>query len=103
MAMDKPQANSLDNVKPYFDEYADLRRAKERIEARMKELDPLVRPALDGKGAVIHNGYMFELRTNKGRKSYDYKAMAADGINVEDYAKVGAPSTSLYIKQVNEA
>ena len=33
---------------------------------------------------------------------YDYKAMTADGIDLEPYTKTGAPSSRYEIKRVNE-
>lgn len=93
--------SSLDNVKAAMDEMAELKGAKERIERRMKELDEVVRPALLGKGPVVYNGFQFQCSLVKGRKTYDTKKMAEDGLPVENYAKQGADYTRFEIKRVN--
>ena len=98
----KQAQGSLDNFKPLLDERADLYRSKKRIEERIKELDEALRPTLEGRGAVIWNGYQFEVTAIPGRTTYDYKMMEADGIDLEPYKKVGAPSTRFNIKPVKE-
>lgn len=99
----KPEVQtSLDNVKPLLDERGELHMAKKRIEDRIKQLDEDLRPVLAGRGAFVHNGYQFEVAITAGRTSYDYKAMAADGIDISKYAKVGAPSTRFTVKAVQE-
>ncbi len=94
---------NLDNVKPYLEEYAELRKEKKGIEDRLKHLDSTVRPMLDGLGAVMVAGFMFELKVNKGRRTLDKAALIADGIDVENYYRVGTPFTSLFIKEVATA
>lgn len=92
----------MDNLKPLLDERAELAMSKKRIEDRIKVLDEDLRPVLNGRGSVVHNGYQFEVTTAKGRTTYDTKAMAADGIDIEAYSKTGAPSTRFTVKAVNE-
>jgi hypothetical protein len=43
---------------------------------------------------------MFELKINKGRKGLDKAAVEAAGIDLEPYYKVGAPYTSLFVKEL---
>jgi len=98
------QANaSLDNLKTLMDERAELTQSKKRIEGRIKELDTVLRPMLEGKGDIIHNGYSFSVTAVAGRVTYDTKRMIADmGEEVMDqYKKVGAPSTRFAVKAVN--
>lgn len=103
MTNSKQQAlPSLDNVKPLLDERAELHASKKRIEDRISELDEVLRPMLQGRGALVYNGYEFHVAVTPGRTSYDYKAMAADGIDIDRYAKVGAPSTRFTLKRVQE-
>lgn len=102
MSSKKQAANSLDNMKPLMDERADLYRSKKRIEDRIAEVDEVLRPALVGRGEVVWNGFAFKVDEVAGRKTYDTKAMAADGIDIEKYAKVGAPSSRFTIKPVTE-
>jgi len=92
----------LDNYKALLDERADLYVEKKEIEARIEALDKDLRPALEGRGAVVWNGFQFEVAMTAGRVTYDYKAMLADGMNLDKYKKEGAPSTRFTIKQVKE-
>ena len=94
--------NSLDNIKSYMGEYADLRKQKKALEARMKELDPLIRPALADKQSVTYAGNVFKLTTVAGRKTLDKKAVEEAGIDLEPYYKTGAPYTTLKIEEVEE-
>lgn len=102
MPITKQGVSSLDNYKPLMDERAELTTAKKRIDDRIKELDEALRPALNNRGPVIYGGYEFEVKAVAGRKTYDYKAMLEDGIDLEPYVKVGAPTTRFSIKPVNE-
>lgn len=86
-----------------MDEYADLREQKKDIEARLKELDPIIRPALDGVGNVVHGGWMYSLTVSEGRKTLDKSALLEAGIDLDPYYKVGAPFTTLKIAKVKEA
>jgi len=98
--------SSLDNVKSYMDEYAELRRSAKRIETRLKELDPVIRPALEGRGAVVYNGAQFECKMVAGRKTLDKKAveeyLSEHGADITDFEKQGAPFTQMNVKIVNE-
>lgn len=93
---------SLDNLKSYLEEYAELKRVEKNVKTRMKELDPLVRPQLADRGAVVMGEFQFECVTKPGRKSFDKKALAADypAIDLSFYEKTGAPFTELRIKEV---
>jgi hypothetical protein len=92
--------SNLDNVRSYMKEYGELRAIKKAAEVRLKELDEVIRPALEDKGAIVEEGYMFELKINKGRKGLDKAAVEAAGIDLEPYYKVGAPYTSLFVKEL---
>lgn len=102
----KPEANSLDNYKPMLDERAELAMSKKRIEERIKELDELLRPVLEGRGDVIYNGYSFNCKLVAGRKTLDKGAVSEfveqHGAHLEDFEKVGAPYTTFTVKRVNE-
>lgn len=96
-------ASSLDNYKPMMDERAELYEQKKAIDARIEELDEALRPSLADRGELIHNGYSFKVDITAGRKTVDYKQMAADfGIDLDAYTKQGAPSTRFSIKKVNQ-
>jgi len=92
--------NRLDNIAPYLEEYGDLRDTKAAAELRMKEIDKIIRPTLEGKGAVVEGGYMFELKVSAGRKTLDKAALADAGIDVDAFMKVGKPFTSLFVKKL---
>ncbi|MDJ0827779.1 MAG: hypothetical protein QNJ16_20010 [Rhodobacter sp.] len=102
MTSTQQQMASLDNFKPLLDERADLYSAKKRIEERIKELDEELRPVLMDRGAVIWNGYEFDVKSVQGRTTYDYKKMIEDGIDLGPYKKIGAPSTRFTVKPVQE-
>ena len=95
-------ASSLENIKPLMEERAKLHMQKKQIEDKIKKLDKDLRPVLMDRGAVVHNGFEFEVKSVAGRTSYDYKQMAEDGIDLDKYKKVGAPSTRFAIKEVAE-
>jgi hypothetical protein len=91
---------SRENLAPYLEEYGNLRTQKKEIEDKLKELDGTVRPLLEGLGMIVEGNYTFELKLNKGRKTLDKAAMAADGIDIDKYYKVGAPYTALFVKEL---
>jgi hypothetical protein len=96
-------ARSLDNLKGLLDERAELHMAKKRIEEQIASLDEVIRPVLADRGAIVYNGYEHKVTKSAGRKTVDYKAMAEDyNIDLEDYTKVGAPSTRYTISKVEE-
>ena len=92
--------SSLDNIKPLMEEYALLKEQEREIQERLKELGEDIRPVLADRGELISNGFSFKCATMKGRTSYDYKLMMADGIDLEPYRKTGAPYTTLTVKKV---
>lgn len=94
---------SLDNIKSYMDEYGKLSTTKKMVEARMKELDELIRPTIVGKGATVVGNFMFECTMVKGRETLDKKAVEEAGIDLSPYYKTGAPFTMLKVKEVNTA
>jgi len=99
----KSDKAALDNLKPMLDERADLHAAKKRIEDQIKALDEVIRPVLAERGAVVYNGWEHSVVKTPGRKTYDYKQMAEDyEIDLEDYAKPGAPSTRYTLRKVEE-
>lgn len=94
------QSNSLDNFKSFLDERAAIKSQIDKLKARADELDELLRPVLVGRGPVVHGNHQFEVKATAGRTSYDYKAMADDGIDIDFYKKVGTPSTRFEIKEI---
>jgi len=98
----KPEPRSLDNAKPLLVERAELYEQKQAIDERIKTLDKDLRPMLEGLGPVVYRGWQYEVAMTAGRITYDYKTMETDGVRIENYAKVGAPSTRFTIKKVQE-
>ncbi len=91
---------SLANAGPLLQEYGELKSQGKAITERLKELDAEVRPLLEDQGAVVEGNFMFELKVNNGRKTIDKALLIADGIDPEDYSKVGKPFTSLTVKEL---
>ena len=95
------QPASLDNVKPLLADRAKLYVLKKEVEARIDKLDEELRPMLVGRGETISDGFSFNVTSVPGRTTYDTKRMIADGMDLDDYTKVGAPSSRFVIKPVN--
>lgn len=95
---------SLDNLKGYLEEYAELKKAEKNLKARMKELDPLIRPNLADRGEVIVGNSKFECVTKPGRATFDKKLLAEahPEIDLDAYTKRGAPFTELRITEVEK-
>jgi hypothetical protein len=102
-----PLANSLDNIKPLLEELLELTHVKKKIEARIKELNPQVRPSIEGRGSMLLGKYSFECKIGKGRKTLDTDRLsvylADDGLNLEDFYKVGAPTSTMTVKLLGES
>ena len=96
------QQSTLSNVGPLMDEYAEIKEQIAALDARKKELDVELRPLLEGRGEVVHNGVMFTCVMVPGRKSLDKKAVEAAGIDWSPFEKVGAPFTQMSVKKVEE-
>lgn len=96
------QQNSFDNLGPMMDEYASIKDQIAALEERKKELDVELRPALEGRGELFHNGYVFKCVMVAGRKTLDKKLLEADGIDLSRYEKQGAPFTQMTVKKVDE-
>lgn len=89
------------NAAPIIDEYLILWSKKKAIEARMKQLDPEVRGLVEGLGRPgVCGDYRVECTMQPGRKTFDKKAAAEAGVDVERFMKTGAPFTRLAIKVV---
>jgi hypothetical protein len=99
-----PAPSSLDNIKPYLAELLELRAAKAKIDARLKELDPIVRPAIIGAGSLQHAGYIFKCTMKKGAVSLDKALVTAylekRGKKYEDFTKTGSPSSVMTVSEI---
>ena len=85
---------------PHLIEYAAIKIKMKEMTARLKDLDPVIRPMLVDRGVVEAGEHTFEVTMMKGRKTLDRKAMEMAGIDLEPYEKVGAPFTKLIVKEV---
>lgn len=96
------QNNSLDNLSPILGELITLRAKIKDLEARKKELEATVRPALADRGAIEHDGYVIKVETMPGRATLDRKAVEKvledEGYDIEDFIKRGAPFSQLTIR-----
>jgi len=90
---------NMDNIMPHLVEYAEIKTSMKDMTARLKELDPVIRPMLVDKGVIEAGDHTFEVTMMKGRKTLDRKAMEMAGIDLEPYEKVGAPFTKLVVKE----
>lgn len=95
----------LDNYRSMLKERGELADLKKKVEERIKQLDEDLRPALEGRGDVVAEGYSFKCTLTKGRKSIDKDALNAflgeHGKKAEDFEKEGAPFTTMTVKAVN--
>jgi predicted phage-related endonuclease len=97
------QADTLNNLHGMMDEYASIKEQIAELEARKKELDADLRPALEGRGEVYYNGYTFKCVMVPGRQTLDKKAVEEAGIDLTPFQKQGAPFTQMTVKKVEEA
>lgn len=96
---------SLDNYKAALKERGELSVLSKKIDARIKELDAELRPALEGRGEVVAEGYSFKCAMQAGRTSIDKPALDAflleHGATINEFEKVGAPFTVFTVRAVN--
>tara|TARA_R110000744_G_scaffold2592_8_gene10339 strand:- start:5911 stop:6240 length:330 start_codon:yes stop_codon:yes gene_type:complete len=99
----KPAALSLDNIKPALEELLELRADKADIEKRIKELDVLVRPVIEGEGKMQLGNFTFECKLQAGRKTLDKALLSvyleAGSKTLSDFEKVGAPFTTMSVTE----
>ena len=91
---------NLDNIKPLAIELGAVVEEIKNLTARKKELEMQVRPVLASKGTLQFDNVQITVTEQAGRKSIDKDALIADGINVDDYMKQGAPFTKMVVKTV---
>lgn len=96
---------NLDNFKPLLKERGELKQILDAAEARIKQLDADLRPVLEGRGEIIAEGFSFNCKLSKGRKSIDKELLEEflkkHGLSVADFEKEGAPFTTFSVKPVN--
>lgn len=96
---------SLDNFKPLLKERGELKQILDQAEKRIKQLDEDLRPVLEGRGEIIAEGFSFNCKLVKGRKSIDKELLEEflkkHGLSVADFEKEGAPFTTFTVKPVN--
>lgn len=91
---------SLDNIKPLVIELGEIVESMKNMTARKKEIEMQVRPVLASRGTIQFDNVQITVTEQAGRKSIDKDALLADGINVDDYMKQGAPFTKMSVKIV---
>lgn len=96
-----PQHN-YSNLESALELRGKLWRQKKELEEEIKLLDESIRPALTDQGPVEAAGFRFECVLSPGRKTLDKKRLQADfpNLDLEQYQKVGAPFTTLKIKEL---
>ena len=81
-------------------EYMAIKEAQEAAAQRLDGLKEDIKTGLQGRGKVIVGDIEVTLQTVKGRETLDKKAVAAAGIDLSPFTKVGAPSERLTLKRV---
>lgn len=80
-------------------EYMSIKDAQDAAKLRLDALKEDIISGLDGRGKVIVGDIEVTLQTTKGRETLDKKAVAAAGIDLSPFTKVGASSTRLTLKR----
>lgn len=97
--------STLDNHKADLKERGELAILLKKVEARIKELDTVLRPVLEGRGEVVTEGYSFKCTMQAGRMSLDKPALdeflQQHGATINEFEKAGAPYTVFSVKPVN--
>lgn len=96
---------ALDNYRTMLKERGDLHMLKKQIEDKIKQLDEDLRPALEGRGEIVAEGYSFKCSLTKGRTSIDKEQLGEflkdHNLSLSDFEKEGAPFTTMTVKPVN--
>tara|TARA_R110002126_G_scaffold37970_1_gene113848 strand:+ start:150 stop:1136 length:987 start_codon:yes stop_codon:yes gene_type:complete len=82
-------------------EYVEIKDAQDAGDARLKVLREDIISGLDSRPKVIVGNIEVTLAAAKGRETLDKKAVAAAGIDLSPYTKVGAPSSRLNVKRIS--
>ncbi len=90
----------LDNLKALIIEVGELDEQIKALQDKKAKMEAPLREAMSGVGKVIAGNFELSVTISKGRTTYDYKAMKADGIDLTPYEKTGAPYSTLKIARV---
>lgn len=92
--------SSLENLKPLILGIAEIDQKIKDLQAKKKELEEEVRPALADRGPVQVDEYQVSVKTVPGRKTLDRKAVEAAFGDLSAFERVGKPYTTMTIKKV---
>ena len=81
-------------------EYMAIKEAQDMAKLRLDALKEDIKEGLQGRPKVIVGDVEVTLQMTKGRETLDKKAVAAAGIDLSPFTKVGAPSERLTLKRV---
>jgi len=81
-------------------EYMAIKEAQDVAKLRLDALKEDIKDGLQGRPKVIVGNVEVTLQMTKGRETLDKKAVAAAGIDLSPFTKVGAPSERLTLKRV---
>lgn len=95
--------SSLENLKPIALGVAELTERIKELQAKKKELEEELRPALEGHGPVQFDEYIVECKVQPGRKTLDKSAVEEAFGDLSDFYKTGKPFTVLSVKKVTQA
>jgi len=88
------------NLDAAAQEYMAIKEAQDAAAARLDGLKEDIRLGLQGRGKVIVGNIEVTLQAVKGRETLDKKAVAAAGIDLSPFTKLGAPSERLSLKRI---
>lgn len=80
---------------------AKVRKLIKELSAKEKQLANAVKAHYSKPCKVLVGTIMVKLVQNKGRVTYDTKAMIDDGMNLEPYKKEGAPIMVLTVEDLD--
>lgn len=93
-----------DNLKSVAQTYGELKMQYKAIEKQLKALEGPLREALVDKGDVNIGNYVYTVKTFPGRKTVDKEALSAalskHGLDLDAFMKVGAPFTTMSVKEI---
>jgi hypothetical protein len=93
----RPQGSRFDLA---VKEYADLQDAEAAAKARKDALKEDIKAGLNSQGKIIIGNVEVTFQMTKGRETLDKKAVAAAGIDLSPFTKVGAASERLTVKRI---
>ena len=80
-----------------------VRKLIKDLQAKERTLTNNIKAHYAAPTRILVGNIMVKLVQNKGRVTYDTKKMLDDGMDLEPYKKVGAPSMTLTVEELDAA